>query len=218
MVPCIPQHTIWDRLTVLEPLARTADVLDLGIADSWSRKGPTEERVKNDPDLLFRRLANVNPNVVGVDLDRDGVNALRAEGFSAECADVETMDLGRQFDLIVAGEIIEHLLNPGLCLLNLRRHIKPGGTLAVSTPNPFYAKQRHKIWRYGRPTVHDDHVAWFDPITLDHLMRRTGWLPTDAYWVQPAGGSVKTWTRLLRRYFSHSFLMLARPDVESSLR
>ena len=39
------------------------------------------------------------------------------------------------FDVVVAGEIIEHVPNPDLLLREIRRALRPGGTLIVSTPN-----------------------------------------------------------------------------------
>ena len=125
------------------------------------------------------------------------------------CGDVHVVDLGRQFDTIIAGEIIEHLDNPGQFLCNMHRHLKPGGRLVVSTPNPFYAKQRGKIWRRRLPQVHEEHTCWFDPITLNHLLNRSGFRTLESYWINPPGQFFKTWPSRLRGYFSHSFMQVA---------
>ena len=211
---CLPQRTVVDRFEVIRPYVEGVEVLDLGVVDSRPAKGPTRERLKREANLLFRRISEINPNVLGVDVDAEGVAALVEEGYRVECADVQTMDIGRRFDTIVGGEIIEHLEDPGRFLRNMRRHLKREGTLILSTPNPFYVKQRWKIWRSGRPRVHAGHTCWFDPLTLDHLLRRTGFEPFDAYWAQPKAPFLKTWSRLLRAYFSHSFIVLSRPANE----
>lgn len=39
------------------------------------------------------------------------------------------------FDCVVAGEIIEHVPNPDNLLREIRRVLRPGGTLVISTPN-----------------------------------------------------------------------------------
>ena len=54
-------------------------------------------------------------------------------------------------------------------------------------------------------------MGWQDPITLDQLLRRTGFAPFEGYWIQPNGAIVKTWKRLIRPYFSHTFMRLAKP-------
>src|SRR5205814_1888403 len=86
----------------------------------------------------------------------------------------------------------------------------------LTTPNPFYAGQSWKIWRYGRPSVHEDHMGWQDPTTLDQLLRRTGFEPFDGYWVQPRQALFKTWKRFFRKSFSHSCMRLAHPDLDGS--
>jgi 2-polyprenyl-3-methyl-5-hydroxy-6-metoxy-1,4-benzoquinol methylase len=206
----IPTRTVTDRFAAIEPHIRTGSVLDLGCVDSRPARDGTRDRLERKPDLLLRRIVAANPDTTGVDLDPEGVAALRAEGIRAEVGDVETMDLGRTFDCIVAGEIIEHLENPGRFLRNMQRHLAPNGVLIVSTPNPFYQGQVWKIWRYGRPMVHEDHTNWQDPLTLSHLLERTGYEVFDGCWVQPARSPLKTWKRLVRPYFAHGFMLLAR--------
>jgi len=205
------QRTIRDRFEVIGQYVVNRDVLDLGCVDARPQRHTAEQRIEYKANLLHKRIAELNPNVLGIDIDPDGARILNEQGFHVQVGDVETMDLHRQFDTIVAGEIIEHLENPGLFLRNMRRHLKPDGVLIVSTPNPFYAGSRWKIWRYGKPAVHEDHTNWQDPITLSSLLKRTGFVVTDGYWVQPPRNPLKTWTRIIRPYFSHGFMLLAKP-------
>jgi 2-polyprenyl-3-methyl-5-hydroxy-6-metoxy-1,4-benzoquinol methylase len=213
MIPCLPDRTVYDRFDVIARHLEGRDVLDLGVVDARYAKTGAGERIRK-PTFLFRRLAEANPRVLGLDIDEAGIEILRDMGYQVRCDDAITMDLGRRFDTIVAGEIIEHVPDAGAFLRNLRRHLKDDGVLIVSTPNPFYAKQRWKIWRYRVPSVHEDHTCWFDPITLGHLMRISGLEPVEAWWVQPDRQLLKSWNRLLRGYFSHSFMMLARRAPE----
>jgi len=205
--------TITDRFDVIAPYIKNGEVLDLGCVDSRPAKHTAQERIDHKPNMLLKRIVQTNKNTLGIDIDPAGIEVLKQMGYSAQCADVETMDLGQQFDTIVAGELIEHLENPGLFLRNMRRHLKPTGTLIISTPNPFYQGQSWKIWRYGRPMVHEDHTNWQDPTTLTQLFHRTGFEPFEGYWVQPPRSTIKTWKRLFRRYFAHGFMMLARPKA-----
>lgn len=201
---------VHDRLAVIERHVRGARVLDVGCVDAWLAREPTPERLAHHPDLLFRRMAAVSGDLLGVDIDAEGIETLRREGHNVVCADAVDVDLGVRFDTIVAGEVIEHVSNVGLFLANLARHLAPGGTLIITTPNPFYSRQVGWIWRYGRPRAHEDHAAWFDPITLSAALRRAGLEVFEAYWVQPRKGRWKAWRQLFRSYFSHSFMVLAR--------
>ncbi|MCU0915830.1 MAG: class I SAM-dependent methyltransferase [Planctomycetes bacterium] len=205
-------RTIKDRMEIIGPLVRGRKTLDLGVVDSRRGRQGTAERLEKSPGSLFRRIGEINPDTVGIDIDEDGVEILRRQGFHTRTADVITMDLGERYDVIVAGEIIEHLPNPGQFLANMARHLTPGGTLVLTTPNPFYVGQVRKIWRHGRPQVHEEHVCWFDPITLCRLCRVSGLDPYGVYWIKSAGHKAwKTWPRLFRGYFSESFMLLAHP-------
>ena len=212
----IPTRSVSHRLDVISDLVKDKEVLDLGVVDARVARGNAEERFDRSGKILFFQLAEINPDIVGLDLDEEGVEALKKRGYNAVCGDVHVVDLNKKFDTIIAGEIIEHLDNPGQFLCNMFRHIKPGGRLVVSTPNPFYAKQRGKIWRRGLPQVHEEHTCWFDPITLNHLLNRSGFTTLESYWINPSGQFFKTWPRKLRGYFSHSFMMVATQSQRES--
>lgn len=52
------------------------------------------------------------------------------------------------YDAVVCCEAIAYLVNPGVFLANLRKHLKPGGLLVISSPNPSYMGARlHMLWR-----------------------------------------------------------------------
>lgn len=207
------QRAIRDRMEIISPLVRGRRTLDLGVVDRRTDRQRTADRLlEKSSSLLFRRICAVNPGAMGIDIDEEGIGILQQQGLNAKTADVMTMDLGQQYDVIVAGELIEHLANPGQFLRNVRKHLTPDGTLVITTPNPFSCRQAWKIWRYGSPRIHEEHVCWFDPITLGRLCRQSQLEPYAGYWIRPEGGSVlKTWPRWCRKYFSESFMILARP-------
>jgi len=45
------------------------------------------------------------------------------------------LDFGRQFDVVVCADVLEHLSSPDGALLGIRKWLKPGATLLVSLPN-----------------------------------------------------------------------------------
>lgn len=205
--------SINDRMEIITPLVQQAGkVLDLGVVESRRSRRATELQLeRHHSNLLFRQVCNLNANCLGVDIDEEGIEMLKSQGFNVKAADVVTMNLDEEFDTIVAGEIIEHLPNVGQFLENMRRHLAANGTLVITTPNPFYSKQAWKIWRYNRPQVHEEHTCWFDPITLCNLCRMSGLNPYEIYWVQPKSDWLKALPSRFKSYFSHSFMILAKP-------
>lgn len=208
---------VTDRFAVIRRHLRPGTVLDIGCVDARPRREGAQTRIERKPDLLFRRIVEICPQTLGVDIDAPGVEVLRRSGYQVVQADAETMDLGERFDTIIAGELIEHLENPGRFLRNMHRHLRAGGNLILSTPNPFASGRAWNIWRRGFPQVHEDHTCWFDPITLGQLLRRTGFEPVTGYWIHRRGKLLKSWPKYFRRYFANAFLIVARPTYAERL-
>jgi len=203
---------IKDRMKVIDPLVRNQKTLDLGVVDSRRQKYASGDRYETKTATsLHNAIHTLNSQVLGIDIDEAGVNLLSESGFNVQVNDVMTMDLGYRYDTIIAGDIIEHLPNPGAFLSNMVRHLEPNGTLVITTPNPFYVKQAWKIWRYNRPQVHEEHTCWFCPTTLTNLCHMSGLRVTSIYWIQKRGQWIRTGPQHLRDHFSASFMLLASP-------
>jgi SAM-dependent methyltransferase len=83
-------------------------------------------------------------------------------------------DLSGSFDIVTAIEVMEHTFDPVSELRQMRRMLKPGGLLFVTTGNAEpYAKRLAK-WRYVLPEIH---ISLFEPRTLEHAFRVAGFRP-----------------------------------------
>lgn len=84
--------------------------------------------------------------VCGVDIDQDSLARLnRTLGIETIWLDLQGDWLPlakRQFDCIVAGEVLEHLYYPEAIIQKLFVHLKPGGLFIGSVPNAFSLKNR----------------------------------------------------------------------------
>jgi 2-polyprenyl-3-methyl-5-hydroxy-6-metoxy-1,4-benzoquinol methylase len=180
---------IRDRTSYIRDLARGLDVLDLGCAGKKANG-----RIPDPATTLHHAIEPVCKSLVGVDVDSEAVRRMTEAGFNALCDDITSMNLHHRFDLVVAGEIIEHLLNPASALRNLAKHLKEDGTLVLTTSNPFYYRQQSKILRRGHIQVHREHTAWYDPRTLSVMLHGSGFR------------LAKRW----RKYWNPSFLVEAK--------
>ena len=144
-----------------------------------------------DGRWLHTRLADVAHEIVGIDIEPDGVEWARANGYEALVADCQDARALAELpidpvEVIVAGEIIEHLEAPGTFLRACHELVKPGGRLVVTTPNAA-ALQNFLAPFLGVELIHPDHLALFSPRTLEVLFERTGWsIEHIAYYQRPA--------------------------------
>lgn len=125
---------------------------------------------------LHGQLRHRFPEVVGIDISEENVARLRAEGFSElHVQSAEEFSLAERFDTVVAGELIEHLANPGLFLDRARQHLVEGGRLVLSTPYPFSLHYMlYAFYKYPRTCQNPEHTCWFCPGTLTALAARHG--------------------------------------------
>jgi SAM-dependent methyltransferase len=134
---------------------------------------------------LHQAIVDVAKRVVGVDYLPEGVRDLQARGYEVIHADVNRpLAIDQTFDVIVVGNLIEHLSSFEGLLSNITRLLRPGGKALVSTANPFYTEQYFYSAFKNAIIVNKEHTCWIDPITLDQLARRFGLVTNDVLWVK----------------------------------
>lgn len=131
-------------------------VLDIGCRDGASTKFYTE-----------------NNEVIGVDIDKEALRICQKElGIKTEWVDVnEGLPFeDSSFDVVVAGEILEHLFFPKSFLLEAKRVLNPKGIFIGSTPNAFRLKNR-LLFMLGKDFETDEtHLHHFSFYTLRSLL------------------------------------------------
>ena len=147
----------------MRPYLEQRTVLDVGAGSGIDR-----------PDWMHASVAAVAREAVGVELDAKLAGRARERGFDVRTADAQSLDLGRTFEVVWAGELIEHLSCAGGFLDGVRGHLEPGGRLVLTTPNAFAVS--NFIYRIGgRPRVNRGHTCWYDETTLSQLLQRHGY-------------------------------------------
>ena len=77
-------------------------------------------------------------------------------------------------DVVTAIEVIEHTAEPVAELRKMRRLLRPGGVLFLTTGNARAHAARLDRWRYVVPEIH---ISFFEPRTLDRAMADAGFRP-----------------------------------------
>jgi SAM-dependent methyltransferase len=175
-------------------LARGRRVLDLGCIDHNA-----EEALGRGNEWLHARFQRVAAGLVGVDVLAHDAAVLNARGFDIRVADVESLDLGEQFDLIVAGDLIEHLSNIGQFLESVSNHMHDQSALVVTTPNPFNVEQFSQALFRKQIMVNSQHTVWIDPRVMHELISRSPLEIVDFRWVDTRFTFKLQGGRVLRR-------------------
>jgi SAM-dependent methyltransferase len=141
------------------------------------------------PAWLHGRLAAVAAECVGVDVLPDGVEAMRDLGYQALVHDLGTglgpvADLA-PFDVVVAGELIEHVESLGMLFDVARDALVAGGELVLTTPNP-YAPHRVRAAQLGIVWENVDHILYAFPSGVAELAERHGLVLAEASTTQRA--------------------------------
>jgi glycosyltransferase involved in cell wall biosynthesis/SAM-dependent methyltransferase len=146
-------------LAGMDPL----DVLDVGCSDGQFGE-------------LLRELGHT---VTGVDLVEHPSVADRLDHFvPADVSDGLPPGMST-YDVIVAGDILEHVINPSTLLKSLAAHVRPGGQILVSVPNfgHWYPRGKVALGRFDydqRGPLDHGHVRFFTRKSFERLVNECG--------------------------------------------
>ncbi|NJN98370.1 MAG: methyltransferase domain-containing protein [Anaerolineales bacterium] len=168
-----------NKVMFIEEKCRGKTVLDLGCV-----RHNADYAVK-DPNWLHKKIQSVAQKVIGFDFLQVEVEKLRAVGYNILWGDVtKPLDINEQFDVIVAGDLLEHLSNFEGFFENCHRLLKQEGILIISTPNPFYTGVFYGAAFKGLPLISPEHTCWIDPQCLAQLSTRFDCIISEIYFIQ----------------------------------
>ena len=204
--------------------ARGRRVVHVGFVDEKRMEAKLDEGT-----WLHARLAGSAAALVGLDVHEEGVSEARERGFEAFAVDAQDPEavaaLGlTPADVVIAGEVVEHLDAPGPFLRAMRTLAAADGLLVLTTPNA-YRLLNFLAPVTGAELVHPDHTAWHSPHTLRTLLERNGWRLEGAAYYQnspragwgPRALAVRSAARALAGlgrlapYWSDGLVVWARP-------
>lgn len=130
--------------------------------------------------LLAEKMRAAGHYVVGVDaLEVPGVRDRTDEFILADLDRGLPTGLTSDFDVVIAGDVIEHLARPADALLAMRSVLRLTGQLLLSVPNfaHWYPRTRVVLGAFGydrRGILDDTHLRFFTRATLRRLVRAAG--------------------------------------------
>ena len=159
----------------IRELCRGKRVLDVGCCGDLLRN--------NGTGFLHAAIKQEAAEVVGLDYDPNAIKEAEKLGFKViwgNAEQLESLGLGL-FDVVTAGELVEHLANPGLFLQGANAILKPGGVIIITVPNA-WSFTRLKQLRKGIDDelwTHEEHTCWYSKATIQFLVKRYGFTPAE---------------------------------------
>lgn len=175
----------------------------------------------NNPHWLHARLRAVASSCLGVDFLADDVAELNKRGFEMVNGNVLRDAPPGQYDVVVAGDLIEHLESPGIFLEYVAGALRPEGIAIITTPNAYFLDQMWTILFRGRPDISPEHAVLFDPFTFEKLVARSPLKVQSFYWLTPSWWALCSSKRFAVKLFGRalslasSWILALRPYVNS---
>jgi len=184
--------------------------------------------------LLSERLRAMGHHVTGVDLNEiAGVEGRTDAFYRADLNEGVPSEVGTGFDMVLAADVLEHLVNPGALMRQVRTLLAPEGTAIFCVPNiaHWYPRFRSTLGMFDydqRGILDSTHLRFFTRRSIRKLIERQGFvvrrlepvgLPLDALGVE--GGKAQ-WLRLVDHVllslwptmFGYQFIVEATPKPE----
>lgn len=149
---------------VLKQIGKRKQVLDLGCGDGFFM-----EKIKAEGNI-----------VEGVEISVPAVRKARGKGFmvyNISLNDDWSSKLNKLYDIIFAGELIEHIFDTDRFLQNCRNALKKNGSLVITTPNVASLGRRLLLLFGKNPLIETTarktdagHIRYFTHQTLINLL------------------------------------------------
>jgi SAM-dependent methyltransferase len=137
----LTKHSIYSKINRIIQEMKPGSVLEVGCGSG----------------RYLEHLKESGWKITGIDIQNKGKEFIRV-------LDVEKgFDLEQKFDLILACEVIEHIVDTEFFLENLSKHLKSNGRLIISTPNLLFWVNRVVMMAGFKPffAYADFHVRMF---------------------------------------------------------
>jgi 2-polyprenyl-3-methyl-5-hydroxy-6-metoxy-1,4-benzoquinol methylase len=139
-------------------IGKNKKVLDMGCRDG----------------ILTRHFIKEN-EVTGLDIDKQALEACRENlNIETKWADfsLQIPIPSSSFDVVVAGEVIEHLPYPEITIAEIKRILKPEGLFIGSVPNSYHIKNRLRVLK-GRLIDYDQtHLRAYNVMLLRQYLEK----------------------------------------------
>lgn len=129
---------------------------------------------------ISRKLKENGCEVIGLEIDEESVRIAGSICDRIICGDIEIIQLpDEKFDVILLGDVLEHLKNPQKILRKLVKNLKSDGRVIISIPNVAHLKIRAGLlfgrFNYTKDGILDEsHLRFFTYKSITNLIKSAG--------------------------------------------
>ena len=147
---------------------------------------------------VTEHLVAAGNTVVGVEIDAEAAERARRFAERVHVVDIDVTPLTSvvtgPFDVVLMGDVLEHLRDPLATLRDAATLLGPGGRVVISVPHVAHADVRMMLlqgnWAYQDDGLLDrTHLRWFTRDGLRHLLADAGFVATAVERVRTPFGS-----------------------------
>jgi len=109
----------------------------------------------------------------GLEFNTEAANVARAKGFQIHAGDLSDFQPTSPYDVVILSNVLEHALDPGAMIRDIRKILSPKGQLWISCPNN-RSWLRHLFGRFWINWHVPFHIVHFSRHTLTALMKKNG--------------------------------------------
>ncbi len=166
-----------------EPVDPAADNNPHSYALQMTGRGHRVLEVGCSVGHVTEQLVAAGNSVVGVEIDPEAAEAAREFADRVHVVDLDVTSLSdiehEQFDVIVFGDVLEHLRHPDRTLSDALALLAPTGRVIISVPNVAHVDVRLMLlegrWTYQPTGLMDNtHLRWFTKESLHELLTDAG--------------------------------------------
>jgi len=180
------------RESIIASYVRGKKVLDIGSVgqDMAFMSGALTHKSGDQSQKysLWNLINDEAKSVVGIDTEAPPLAAVGTDNHAIVRGNMEEYQFGHTFEIVVAGDVLEHVSNQGRFLENIHNHLASEGRLVLTTPNAKW------LTVFFRPN--ETHTLWHDRFTLTHALERAGLVvehlqyyfgnkPNYPWWIRP---------------------------------
>lgn len=183
------------RIDFIREYIKNKTVLHIGFCD---HQPLIKQKIENN-QWLHKIIIESSNKCIGIDIDKEAIEYVQKE---FEIPDIYCLDILKDvlpkevesinFDVVILGEVLEHVDNPVYFLSKINEKLKKQATeLLITVPNAFDLNNLLEI-KNNIEFINTDHRYWFTPFTLAKVLFSAGfltenflfsqtWMP-EAYW------------------------------------